>query len=69
MEAGQRRAGSTLEVVPIEETGGWRIEFDLDVGGDETVDLRAFLLLGEQALSETWLYRLEPSEWAPILRG
>lgn len=64
-----RGEAKLIEVVPIEETGGWRIEFDLDVGGDETVDLRAFLLLGEQALSETWLYRLEPSEWAPILRG
>lgn len=57
-----------IEVVRVEKTGAWRVEFDLDVGGNETVDLRMYLALGEEALSETWLYRLEPGDWAAILR-
>ncbi|MEX2408781.1 MAG: glucan biosynthesis protein, partial [Rhodovibrionaceae bacterium] len=58
-----------IEVVRIEENKSWRVEFDLDVSGGDTVDLRCFLSLGEQALSETWLYRLEPGEWNEILKG
>ena len=64
-----RGEAKLIEVVRIEETGGWRIEVDLEVDGEETVDLRAYLLLGDQALSETWLYRLEPVEWEAILGG
>lgn len=64
-----RGEAKLIEVVRIEETGAWRVEFDLEVSGEDTVDLRCFLALGEQALSETWLYRLEPAEWSEILRG
>jgi len=56
------------EVVRVEETGHWRVEFDLRVDGRETVDLRAFLERNGAALSETWLYRLEPADWAAVLQ-
>jgi len=51
-----------LEVLRIPANGRWRLEFDLDVDGNATVDLRAYLRLGPSALTETWLYRLEPEE-------
>lgn len=64
-----RGAVRLIEVVRIEENGAWRVEFDFEVDGGDTVDLRCFLSLGAQALSETWLYRLEPGEWDEILKG
>ena len=64
-----RGEAKLIEVVRVEETGAWRIEFDLAVEGEETVDLRCYLALGEEALSETWLYRLEPRDWSEILRA
>jgi glucans biosynthesis protein len=41
-------------------TRRWRgnVEFELD--GGEPVDLRAYLRLGDRALSETWLYPFIP---------
>ena len=46
-----------LVVQQNEITGGWRVFFDL--GGDlnEEADLRATLLDGNRAISETWVYR------------
>lgn len=38
----------------------WRGNFELELEGGEPVDLRAYLRLGDQALSETWLYPLIP---------
>lgn len=35
----------------------WRAFFDLQAEGIDPVDLRCFLRLGDQALSETWLYQ------------
>lgn len=37
--------------------GGWRVHFELVPGAARLVELRAVLKLGEQPLSETWLYR------------
>ncbi|RIA45442.1 glucan biosynthesis protein [Dichotomicrobium thermohalophilum] len=56
-----------IEVVHVQETGHWRMEFDMIVPAQETIDLRGFLSLAGQALSETWLYRLDPADWAPLL--
>ncbi|MFP4615383.1 MAG: glucan biosynthesis protein [Thiohalorhabdus sp.] len=46
----------------MEETGAWRVKFDLEWEGDEPIDLRCFLRLGEDALSETWLYQWSPGQ-------
>jgi glucans biosynthesis protein len=51
---------NVLEVLPLPESGRWRLEFDLVADGTETVNLRAYLRLGPSALTETWLYRFEP---------
>ncbi len=63
-----RGAVNLMEVIWVEETGNWRMEFDLLVPGRETVDLRAFVHLKGEPLTETWLYRLEPAEWAHVLQ-
>jgi glucans biosynthesis protein len=39
------------------ETGGWRLSFELDPGGEKLVELRAVLTRDKTPLSETWLYR------------
>ncbi|HRC73103.1 MAG TPA: glucan biosynthesis protein [Candidatus Competibacter sp.] len=38
----------------------WRADFEIELEGGEPIDLRAYLRLGEQALSETWLYQFIP---------
>ncbi len=48
-------------VISVNEMGGWRLIFDLlDIKGDSPIELRAFLRLGDRALSETWLYHHWP---------
>ena len=42
----------------------WRAIFELSVDGDDPVDLRLFLKLGDNALSETWLYQYHPFRFA-----
>jgi len=51
--------GEVRDVVlqPNPETGGWRLAFVLVPGRAGLVELRARLMRGETALSETWLYR------------
>ena len=41
-------------------TRRWRADFEIELEGGEPIDLRAYLRLGEQALSETWLYQFIP---------
>ncbi len=48
------------EAVPNDVPGHWRAQFDLTVTGDEPVEMRAFLKLGDKVLSETWLYQYHP---------
>jgi glucans biosynthesis protein len=43
-----------------EETGGWRAFFDLEPAGDGPVELRCFLRLDGDALTETWSF-----QWIP----
>lgn len=40
--------------------GHWRAQFDLTVDGKDPVELRLFLRLDGQPLSETWLYQYHP---------
>lgn len=42
-----------------EVTGGWRVFFDVTDLGKEAVDLSLYLHLGQQLLSETWLYHYQ----------
>ncbi|MDF1793715.1 MAG: glucan biosynthesis protein [Thalassobaculaceae bacterium] len=56
--------GAILEaaVRPIEELGGWRMNFDLDPEGAAPIDLRAWLRFRGGALTETWLYTWHPDD-------
>jgi glucans biosynthesis protein len=51
---------------PLRSLRGYRATFDLKPPGDnrEPIDLRMYLHLGPQALTETWLY-----QWSPPARG
>lgn len=44
----------------VVDTGRWRAAFDLLADGTEPVDLSCHLRLGEQALTETWVYQYFP---------
>jgi glucans biosynthesis protein len=48
------------EALPNDVAGHWRAQFDLTTTGSEPVDMRCFLKLGDQILSETWLYQYHP---------
>ena len=48
---------SNAYVIKVVGTDKWRALFDLAVEGTETVDLRCYLRLGDQTLTETWLYQ------------
>lgn len=48
-----------LVVQENDVTGGWRVFFDLAGELGEENDLRALLLKGSQAISETWVYRYQ----------
>ncbi len=50
------------EAVPSDVKGHWRAQFDLAVEGEEPVDMRCYLRMGDRTLSETWLYQLHPGE-------
>jgi len=50
----------TLQVVG---TKRWRAFFDIALDDNEPVDVRAFLRLNDQALTETWLYQYIPFEY------
>jgi glucans biosynthesis protein len=51
---------SNSYVIRVVGTRIWRAFFDLTVEGKEPVDVRCFLALGHDALTETWLYRYLP---------
>jgi periplasmic glucans biosynthesis protein len=38
----------------------WRVKFDVELEDAEPVELRAYLRLGDRALTETWLYQFIP---------
>ncbi|WP_259779836.1 glucan biosynthesis protein [Aestuariispira ectoiniformans] len=53
---------SALAVRQNLETGGWRMNFDCLPDGDDDVEMHAFLEIDGRPLTETWLYRWNPSE-------
>ena len=55
-------------VFQVVTTKKWRVRFDLKVDGHEPVDLRCFLQLGDQALTETWLYQYLPLDFKRSFR-
>ena len=48
------------EAVPNGVAGHWRAQFDLTTDGTDPVEMRLYLRLGDQTLSETWLYQYHP---------
>lgn len=48
------------EAVPNDVPGHWRTQFDLASSGSEPIDMRCYLRLGDQVLSETWLFQYHP---------
>ncbi len=48
------------QVIPNEVTGGWRLVFQVRPSRGSQLELRAFLRRGEDVLTETWSYLLEP---------
>ncbi|HRK24010.1 MAG TPA: glucan biosynthesis protein D [Beijerinckiaceae bacterium] len=48
------------EAVPNDVAGHWRAQFDFHAEGTEPVEMRLFLRLDGQPLSETWLYQYHP---------
>lgn len=53
----------TRYVVNVVGTHIWRALFDLDVKGTKPVEIRCFLRLHGQALTETWLYQFLPIDF------
>jgi glucans biosynthesis protein len=53
-------SGTYTEAVPNDIAGHWRAVFDLEAAGSEPVELRCFLRLNGQTLSETWAFQYHP---------
>ncbi len=45
---------------PNPATGGWRLSFELSGNDKNPVELRAYLMQGNDAISEVWVYRWVP---------
>jgi len=58
-------SGILTEAVPDGIAGHWRTEFDFTPDGPNPVDMRLYLRLGQQTLSETWLYQFRPTKTVP----
>lgn len=56
--SGGQQTGLRVEALP--DRRGWRAILDFDPGGAEALDLRLFLRLYDQVLTETWTYRWTP---------
>ena len=50
-----RREPTDLTAYPVVGSDRWRLMFEIASEAGKEVDLRAFLRLGEDALSETWI--------------
>lgn len=60
VEAGNGKVGGVaLQTNPV--SGGWRVSFVIEPGGNGPVELRGFLRAGDRRVSEFWLYRLDKS--------
>lgn len=47
-------------VIKVVGTQRWRAFFDIAFTGNEPIDMRCYLRLGERTLSETWIYQFFP---------
>jgi glucans biosynthesis protein len=58
----QSRGGDVSEVTVqrIPESGNWRLSFKISPKGNQPVDLRCYLTLYGEALTETWTYLWTP---------
>ncbi len=50
----------SVEAVPDDVPGHWRVQFDLTVTGHDPVEMRLYLRADDKTLSETWLYQYHP---------
>jgi glucans biosynthesis protein len=48
------------EAVPNDVPGHWRAQFDITAPGNDPVEMRAYLRVGDRVLSETWMYQYHP---------
>jgi glucans biosynthesis protein len=53
-------AGQPIDAAayPVEGAGRWRLMFDYEAPPKTTLDLRAALSRGGQAITETWIYQV-----------
>jgi glucans biosynthesis protein len=49
----------TPAAYPVVGQGAWRLMFDVDLPAAASVDLRAYLRRGDEALTETWMYEVQ----------
>ena len=42
---------------PVVGTGRWRLMFDADIAAGRVLDLRAYLAIGSEALTESWIFQ------------
>lgn len=49
-------------VIKVVGTDRWRALFDLTTEGSDPIDLRCYLRLGDETLTETWLYQWIPAK-------
>ncbi|MGF1628087.1 MAG: glucan biosynthesis protein [Kiloniellaceae bacterium] len=61
MVSASRGEISRIFAEPVPGTERWRAVFDLSVEGDAPVELRLYLTLRQDPLSETWLYQYRPA--------
>jgi glucans biosynthesis protein len=47
-------------VIKVVGTRTWRAFFDVHLEGNEPVDMRCYLRLGDRTMTETWLYQYFP---------
>lgn len=50
---------STLSELPA--TGNWRLVLDVEIEGSDPVELKAYLIEGGRALTESWLFQWRPA--------
>jgi glucans biosynthesis protein len=64
MVSASRGEISRIFAEPVPGTERWRAVFDLATEGEEPVELRLYLTLSRDPLSETWLYQYRPTKGA-----
>ena len=60
----RKARSATTTPLQVVGTKNWRAFFDLEVDGNDPVNLRLYLQLGDKTLTETWLYQYHPFPYA-----